>query len=219
MTDNIFPSSMDEAELDELLHVLSPERVRSYRRAANGHPREAIELHVWNTLVSGAFYGPLQTVEIALRNAIHNRLSRSRGNLWFQSHEVLLRRELDRVDEARRKLRRKRPSSAQLVPELGFGFWVGLLDRRYDVLWRTELHRAFAPGAARSELHKELVKLRDLRNRIAHHEPVHSLPLDEHHESLLWVLEMLSPVAARWVSSHSRVPDILAAPDRRTERF
>ena len=219
MTDNTFPSSMGKAELDELLRVLSPERVRSYQRATNGHPREAIQLHVWNTLVSGAFYGPLQTVEIALRNAIHDRLSRSQGPRWLQSHEILLRRELEKVDEARRKLRRKSLSSAQLVPELGFGFWVGLLDRRYDVLWRTELHRAFAPGTARSGLHKELVKLRDLRNRIAHHEPVHSLPLDEHHESLLWVLGMFSPVAAEWVSSHSRVPGILATPDRRTEWF
>ena len=36
-------------------------------------------LYAWNTAVSAAFYGPLQGLEVALRNAMHRRLAERLG--------------------------------------------------------------------------------------------------------------------------------------------
>ena len=221
MGGNHFYRSLSESELAEFSRVLSPERVDGYRRAVRGGARTAIQLHAWNTEVSGAFYGPLQMVELALRNIVHQHLSATHGRQWLQSRQVLNRNELVRVDEARAHLTRKgrRPTPDRLVAELSFGFWVALFAKRYDALWHTDLHLGFTPTPTRRALRRELEELRNLRNRIAHHESIHHLPLAERHDGILWVLGMISPVAAAWVSQHSRVPAILGDPDRSPDRF
>lgn len=221
MDGNHFYRSMSESELAEFSRVLSPGRVSGYRWAVGGDARTAIQLHAWNTKISGAFYGPLQTVELALRNIVHQHLSLSHGSKWLQSRQVLNRNELIRVEEARAHLTRKRrrPTPDRLVAELNFGFWVALFAKRYDALWHTDLHRGFTPTPTRRALRRELEELRNLRNRIAHHESIHHLPLAERHDGILWVLGMISPVAADWVDQHSRVPGILADPNRSADRL
>ena len=221
MDGNHFSDSLSASELRELSRVLSPERTKSYQRSARGDARAAVQLHTWNTMVSGAFYGPLQVVELALRNAVHDRLSPVHGQQWFQSGQILARNELRRVREAQSQVtrKRKRPMPHRVMAELSFGFWVALFARRYDKLWNTELHRVFAPTPSRRELHGELAELRKLRNLIAHHESIHHLPLHDRHDGILWVLEMISPVAAAWVGHCSRVPEILADPSRSADWF
>jgi hypothetical protein len=36
---------------------------------------DSLALYVWNTALAAAFYGPLQSLEIALRNALHAELT------------------------------------------------------------------------------------------------------------------------------------------------
>ena len=71
--------SWTEDLLDELEASFSPERLRTYLRAAKGDRKRALQLYTWNTKISAAFYGPLQGLEIALRNAIHQQLTRCYG--------------------------------------------------------------------------------------------------------------------------------------------
>jgi len=71
-------SYTDEA-LDELEAALSHERLSTYLDAAGRYRASAIRLHAWNTAVSSAFYGPLQGLELALRNAMHRRLAERYG--------------------------------------------------------------------------------------------------------------------------------------------
>ena len=221
MTDKDLSGSLTASEVAELGRVLSTERFSSYLLAARGDASQAIQLHAWNTMVSGAFYGPLQMVEIALRNAVHDYVSAVHGRQWLGDRQVLQGNELRRVDEARAQVRgkRKNPTADRVVAELSFGFWLSLSARRYDGLWNAVLNRAFVPTPPRRDLYARLAQLRDLRNRIAHHEPIHHLTLGDHYEAALWVLERISPVAAVWVSRHSRVPTILGDPERSPERF
>jgi hypothetical protein len=70
--------------------------------------------------------------------------------------------------------------------KLTFGVWIALLRRPYEMtLWRPALHGAF-PGyrGPRSTLHEDLRNMGLLRNRIAHHEPVHHrhLAAPSHHD-------------------------------------
>lgn len=221
MDGNHFSHSLGVSELEELRRVLSPERIRSYQRASEGDVGAAVQLHTWNTMISGAFYGPLQAVELALRNAVHECLSAVHGRRWFESGRILARNELRRVEEAQSQVTRKqkKPTPDRVVAELSFGFWVALFAKRYDVLWNADLHRVFTPTPPRRDLQDELAQLRRLRNLIAHHESIHHLPLGKRHEGLLWVLELISPVAAEWVGHCSRVPEILSKPHKMTDRF
>ena len=77
--------SYSDEFLDALQASLSRERLGTYLDAAGGDQEGAIRLHVWNTAVSAAFYGPLQGLEVALRNAIHRRLSERYGEAWYDN--------------------------------------------------------------------------------------------------------------------------------------
>jgi hypothetical protein len=51
------------------------DRLSSYLAASANKRRRAIALYEWNSAVSAAFYVPLQTVEVALRNGSHRELA------------------------------------------------------------------------------------------------------------------------------------------------
>ena len=77
--------------LDELEVSQSRERLGTYLDATAGDREGAIKLYAWNTAVSAAFYGPLQGLEVTLRNAIHRRLAERYGEAWYDvtTHPIL----------------------------------------------------------------------------------------------------------------------------------
>jgi hypothetical protein len=61
----------------------------------------------------------------------------------------------------------------------------------------------------RRDVHDAIRDLHVLRNRIAHHEPIHNRPLEMLHEQALTVAEWVCPVTRRWIAARSRVPALL----------
>lgn len=214
--------------LDELEASLSSERLRTYLQAVRGDREMAIRLHVWNTGVSAAFYGPLQGLEVALRNAMHGRLVKRYGEAWCKNSNVGLDRGArERIAGAITELERDGHGGEphRIVAALSFGFWVSLLgsggrlgDGRkanYQMtLWRPALRGAFAHRAKlnRKQAHRPLNALRTLRNRIAHHEPIFARDLRRDHGRILEVAGWISPATRAWIEHHSRVPAMLGTP-------
>jgi hypothetical protein len=64
---------------------MTPVRMAAYLAASKGDPVKALRLYERNTLLSEAFYSPLQTVEIVIRNAFHKQLLNSFGPQWYDS--------------------------------------------------------------------------------------------------------------------------------------
>lgn len=223
-------------ELDALEAALSRERLRTYLDAAGGDRERALRLHAWNTAVSAALYGPLQGLEIALRNAMHRRLADIYGPAWYDDPDAGLDKgALDRVAGVRSRLTRagRRDDAPLMVAALPFGFWVSLTGpggrlptgpkADYErTLWRPALRRTFPHRATRTRrrAHGPLNGLRILRNRIAHHEPIFARDLAADHRHILDVAGWIFPETAAWIRHHSRVPDVLALPrDAKQIRF
>lgn len=217
----------DEGVLDDIERSLSPERFARYLRATHGSREAAVHLYTWNTAVSAAFYGPLQGLEVALRNAMHSRLSAAYGPEWYDNPAVGLDQGATKqIADAKRKLQGKYDVDApHIVASLSFGFWVALLGRggkldhsetkaNYEMtLWRPALRAAFAAATPlkRRDAHMPLDYLRTLRNRIAHHEPIFERHLEMDHASILQIAGWLSPSSRDWIAHHSRVPALLSA--------
>lgn len=209
----------DGHTLGALRTCISLERFGTYLELAQGDRRLAIQMYLRNAALGGAFHGPLQALEVTLRNAIHRTLTASCGVFWFDDSRLLRATEQTSVRRANQKIRNQR-TPGRVVAELNFGFWVALFSKSYDHgLWRTDLHLIFTPKPNRRELHDQLDRLRTLRNRIAHHEPILQRDVRVDHERILWILKMLSPVTAAWVAHHSRVIEILNTNPRRITRF
>lgn len=107
-------------------------------------------------------------------------------------------------------------TTGHVVAELSFGFWIGLLANRYhQSLWVPTLRHAFPRlSGRRTQLHADLKRLRKLRNRAAHHEPIFARNLSRDHDLLIDITGYLEPQARTWTTTHSRVPWVITERDR-----
>lgn len=192
--------------------ALSRARFGPYLLKAGGDVDAALRLYWWNVDVSAAFYPSLHLLEVALRNALHARLSimLQRTDWW----KVAVRGNGMRlVEDAIAKVRDRKPLSSadDIVAELTFGFWASLISRRYDrTLSVPGLHQAFPHyRGRRNQLHNILWAMVLFRNRIMHHEPIHHRHLVADHATVRKLLGYLSPELVACVEPYDRVPAAL----------
>jgi len=214
---------MTQDELRTLARRISAERFAPYRAAAEGDTRRALQLYEKNLELSMAFWGVLSDLEILVRNAMHERLTiwslRRYGDaIWYLDHGKVFRDEAWVVIETARRhatAEDRAETPGRVVAELPMGFWRFLLTSHYErSLWMPCLRQAF-PGVQgrgmRRDVHDAIRDLHVLRNRIAHHEPIHNRPLEMLHDQALTVAEWVCPVTRRWIAARSRVPELLLA--------
>ena len=225
---NVKKVNLNDDILAKLEESLSADRFGTYLTATDSDRVQAIRLYTWNTAVSAAFYGPLQALEVALRNSLNRELANAYGRTWYDSNKTGLDSGcLARIEQAKKGLHKdKYPNDTpHVIASLSFGFWVSLLGAggyidwktrtkaNYEMtLWRPALRRAFphATSISRKNTHTPLNFLRIFRNRIAHHEPIFTRHLEKDYESILEVASWIAPHKRTWIEAHSRVPDLLA---------
>jgi len=196
--------------------LLSPSRYSTYLAASSGDQAQAVRLYAWNVAMSSALWGDFHVLEVTLRNAMNDQLCAHFGRAdWWDARIPLHPFESDRIRDAISGVRAQQGpgyTPGHVVAELSFGFWTGLLANRYHQrLWVPILQHAFPHMVGtRRDLHRDLERLRRLRNRTAHHEPVFARNLADDHVKTLLVLNMISPAAHAWVAHDSRIPAVLA---------
>jgi hypothetical protein len=148
---------------------------------SGGDRERAVRLYEQNTLLAESLYGILQGLEVALRNSMHAQLAADCGQAEWWDTLSLEQEQASMLRKAKDALKRegKPPDAGRVVAELSFGFWTGLTGPRYSDLWRNHLVKIFPRRPIqRSEVQTRLNSIRKLRNRIAHHEPILSRPLE-----------------------------------------
>src|SRR5207253_1732778 len=124
----------------------------TYQALAPGNSELALKLYCWNIALSESLYGPVQSLEVVVRNALHERLTAAFGPTWYDSPACGLAGHLiGRVSDAKRSLTShgKPHTPGRVIAELNFGFWLGMLTKRYDTqFWRPHLYHAF-PNASK----------------------------------------------------------------------
>lgn len=202
--------------LEEITATLTRPRLGKYYRAAQGNLRRALRLYVLNARVSAAFLCDLHYVEVALRNHFDRELAARFGPEWFldpaflalcdvRSHGILKKAQ---KDAARYWPKNIRPPPGKVIAELTFGFWHTLTDSRLEhTLWVPCLHKAFLPRKPpkRSLFNHELERLRQLRNRVAHHEPIFHLDLPAANRRVAGVGILLCPSTMHIMTATSTV--------------
>jgi len=209
---------IQQSLIDQLKPVISEERLGTYLTAAGFDVDRALKLYVWNALIGEAFHLPIQAVEVSLRNRMNFAFADGFGPDWWKDDEFLSM--LDEAREADIRLVRQRirnrklsPVTGQVVAGLSFGFWVGMLHKRYNPpLWSGKLRLAFPSLPAdrnRASLAVASGRVATLRNRIWHHEPIIKRDLSAEYGAVMTLLSWISPEKAAWIRPYSRVPQLL----------
>lgn len=198
---------------------ISPERLAPYLRASGSDLTAAIRLYEWNLAVSGALYEALGILEVVLRNALSTQLAAHHGTLpghWYDDPlDVLSEFAHEDIAVARRRLRKlRRPETpGRMVAELSFGFWKFTLAKRYEAtLWTGYLRHAFPhlQPQSRATVYRALDALHTVRNRIAHHEPIHSRDLTADTLAISHVLDWIDRDVRAWAVTISRLQSTIA---------
>jgi hypothetical protein len=199
--------------------TISPERWRTYERAAGFKIESAQRLYLWNAAVGQSFHFPLQTVEVCLRNVIHLALSDIYGANWSSNpncRNTLHPRQSDDITKAERRhysINQTAASTPQIVASLSLGFWVALLRREYkSMIWNTHIMQAFPnlePSKTISDISLTGTKIQELRNRIFHQEPLIGHNLTEDYSAIIRMIGWICPEMKEWTKANTSVPRVI----------
>ncbi|MGI4735875.1 MAG: Abi family protein [Janthinobacterium lividum] len=218
---------MDKTHFERLF---STGRLARFYQAARQDTTEASALYAANIQLSESLYPCLAVAEVALRNALHRQLSYlCRSPDWYRllpAYDRVLADLQPELDKAQKYIRARREtlSTDKIVAELTFGFWSSLFNRAYElVLWK-QLRLAFPhlpkPDRQRATVSATINAVRQLRNRVYHHEPVAwRLPqLRQQYEQVCTLLGWLDPQLLTWLQPIDRFPAVWQAEYERRER-
>lgn len=211
-----------ETDRARLIPLLTAERLGSYLAVA-GNVDDAIKLYEWNMAASASVMELTGVVEVVLRNALDRELQRwvatkHPGDSWFDRAPLDAQGHAD-LEKARSRATRKgkRPElHGRVVAELTLGFWRYLIESRYlTSIWMPATHKAFPngphdPRQRQREVRQRLQQLHFVRNRAAHHEPIHARNLMKDFDMALELLDWVTPNAASWASEISSLPEVIS---------
>lgn len=198
---------------------LSAPRFGTYLSAADNDDANAINLYQWNSRISQSFYIYLQSWEICLRNKLNAFLIWKYNEGWpYESNRVLRnmkgddRRRLQETISRQERARKISPvPTSIIVADLSAGFWVSQISVNYEVhyQWRYNLNRIFPHAKlARADAWKICEDLLILRNRIAHHEPVFHLPLEDRRKQLADIVAAMCPATTAFSEATCNFDDV-----------
>lgn len=199
--------------------TLSSARLGRYLPAANGDKHLAFRLYLWNARLCEAMYYPIQTAEVAARNAIQGPLLKRFGDRWFEHAafaNLLPPRLRDALADCIAKERQKRGAALDcnhIVAGLSFGFWVTLMTASYDKhLWANGVRFSFPnapPQVGRREIHSMLEDMRELRNDVMHHIAIFDRGPQKRYRNVLHIIEMICS-ETHWLVGHlSRLNQVI----------
>lgn len=199
--------------------TISPERWKTYQRAAGFDDQLAYRLYLWNAAAGQSFHFPLQTLEVALRNVVHQAIAAIFGPEWPTDQECLNTlhpKQVEDITKAERRhfsIKGKVATTPQVVASLSLGFWTAMLRRNYNrAIWATQLANAFPhlpPDDSIGKVSNKANSAQDLRNRIFHQEPLIGHNLSGEYGDILALLGWICPETRDWVKTESSVPAML----------
>ena len=209
---------------------LTHDRLGSYL-ATTGHDLDAaLSLYDWNIRVSGSFHEDIGRIEVVFRNTIDAALvaygsSRQWPTVWYRRSQLFPGKHGDRTRkiilsaQTRAREHRGKEVHGRVVTELGFGFWRFLCTDSYlTSLWVPALAGALPrhpqagnPRVVRADVEDRVQRLHFLRNRIAHHEPIHQRDLRRDRNGLIELAGWICTDTQTWITNESRTAVVLSA--------
>ena len=169
--------------------LLSQPRLGRYQIATQGNKAKAVRLYKYNLRLSQSLFGAVAMLEIALRNAIDQHYQQQlHQSDWLRDsvqpsglfYHPTLKNHSGRFEQAEKvkttiNSLRKNYSHDKVVAGLSFGFWRYMFSGiQFNVFGNTllQIFTNRPKGINQKKIYQKLTEINNLRNRIAHHEPI-----------------------------------------------
>lgn len=201
-----------------IIDTISLPRFDTYLTAAGYNRDRALLMYLWNAKVGASFHLPIQAVEVSLRNRVNHALLAEFGPDWWKDRKfrsIIDRERVRDLETVQSRIIRKKIAleTGQIVAGLSFGFWIGMLQRRYNPpIWGHRLQESFL-HLPRTETRGSLFELggqvAHFRNRISHHEPIIKDDIMRRYSETMKMLTWLCPDTAAWLRPHCEIPKLV----------
>ena len=177
--------------------LYSISRTSRYIKAANGNKQMAQQMYYANARIAQAFQPLISFFEVVLRNQLHYAAAAFFNDVeWivnqktgFMSDDMLchvnkktgqykqntfLKKEVERAEKVLADKQRN-VTAGRIIAELNLGFWNSLYEKHHYALLKGVPCRIFNKlpvGYGRKEVNDYIQKIRILRNRVSHNEPL-----------------------------------------------
>lgn len=170
--------------------IISPARMNRYLLACNGNSKKAMTLYRKNLQLTQELFTVISCFEVALRNVIDLKCTIILGTNWLRNGASVG----GKFDNGKCRLTKQNINDAigklpsynhfKLVAELGFGFWRYMFAKNQYNATNKILLQVFPLKPTSTPLlqynniyvFNQLAELNNIRNRMAHHEPICFLP-------------------------------------------
>jgi hypothetical protein len=223
------------AYVAELGNALTPVRLSAYK-TTGADDLDMLVTYFWNVALCRELYPSLGALEITMRNRVHEVLTHYVGRPDWYDYLTLGKREREQIATARLEIRRSKPGElakgldpvtpGRVVAFQTLGFWTSLLSKHYGHLWTANsaalIQQAFPnlhpSHQHRSYVHDRFNRIRLLRNRVSHHEPIwrgvrmqsgQFVSLERLHEDVIDAIGWSSSTMQATVRTFDRFPHIL----------
>ena len=202
----------------------SKPRFQTYLDMTHGNQELAIKLYIHNAELSAALFFPINITEVTLRNAVDKAFTNQFGKNWNVKKNF--RRKINR--KANQKLKSiinalkddNLYNRDQVIANLSLGFWVSTFDKkRLKSFWQKEINATFPnwkenfpnkkAHQMRNEIRKIAEPIREIRNRIAHHEPILNRNVKDTHQNMILLTTLICKETAQWMEQNSKVNEVL----------
>ena len=168
------------------IKAVAPVRFERYELADDEDDLQRVARFGWNIALCEAVTPTMNAAEISLRNGIHRSLiDATHYEEWLFQEDRFRASEQSLLDKAIKNIGERGADATcpnNLVAELPFRFWTGLLKAQYETfIWRrlskfrgAKLPEIFPDG--REKVYGTFNEARIIRNRASHHEPLFDHP-------------------------------------------
>lgn len=174
-------------KFSEFEAIMSSQRINRYVQACGGHIKKAMTLYRLNLRLSQEMFTIVSCFEVALRNAIDQHILAIQGRNWLQNSVQMdgifynknCKLTAGSITDGMSKLKQNYTHN-KLVAELGFGFWRYMFaPHQFSATGKNLLQIFPAKPTSTPSIQynhtfvfNQLAQINNLRNRIAHHEPI-----------------------------------------------
>lgn len=179
---------------------------------------DSLDIYQINIQLCEAFYPCLHTIEIALRNSIHNELKDKYGQYWYRRETPLLvEYNRDKMDEILEKLKRKGYTNISniIASQMSFGFWQSLIEEKdyENSIWKPCCKNIFSHAKSHElnlkNTRKKIKRILYFRNNVFHHGAIWNNPdICNIYENIYQLIFWINPKVFKWSKKFDRFTEV-----------